>query len=118
MTKPIKITDERAIDAAKDFNQARKQLQKDFALLQLKQARETEEMMAHWKKTFRGLFRIATEGVLDDPDEAFSKNTHVLDLSYVDYGDVYLIQRPQENSKKEEDEETSGEFIPSRIVVN
>ena len=119
MTKPIKITEERAIDAAKDFEQARKQMQKDFALLQMKQARETNEFMAQWKKTFRGYFRIATEGVLDDPDEAFSKSTHALDLSYLEYGDVYLITKTPENPQLEsEDEETTGESVPPRLIIN
>lgn len=119
MTKPIKITDERAIDAAEDFEQGRKQMQKDFALLQMKQARETQDFMAQWKKTFRGYFRIATEGILDDPDEAFSKSTHALDLSYIDFGDVYLIHKPTENPEMESDpDETSGEPIPARLVIN
>lgn len=119
MTKPIKITDERAIDAAKDFAQARKQMQKDFALLQIKQSKELNDFMAGWRKTFRDYFRIATEGVLPDPDDAFSKETHVLDLSYVEFGDVYLCAKPAENPGLEEAEETSGESpVSRRVVIN
>jgi hypothetical protein len=119
MTKTFKITGDRAIDAAKDFAQGQKQMQKDFALLQMKQARETSEFMAQWKKTFRGYFRIIAEGVLDDPDEAFSKSTHAVDLSYVDHNDVFIIVKPTENPGLESDgEETSGESSPPRMIIN
>jgi hypothetical protein len=119
MTKTFKITGDRALDAAKDFAQGQKQIRKDFALLQMKQARETNDFMAQWKKTFRGYFRIIAEGVLDDPDEAFSKSTHAVDLSYVDHGDVFIFVKPAENSEMESDgDESSGESSPPRIIVN
>lgn len=116
--KPIKLTEERAIEAARDFAQARKQMQKDFALLQLRQSREVQDMTSSYRKQFRDYFRIAAEGHLPDPDEAFSKETHVLDLSYVDYGDVYLLAKPSENPPPDDEEETTGESMPRRVVVN
>lgn len=118
MTKPLKITDPIGLDAAKDFAQTRKQMQKDFALLQLKQSKEVQDFMGEYHKRFRELFRIATGGLLDDPDEAFSKETHVLDISYVDFDIAFVVQKPQENQMPEQDEETSGESLPARIVVN
>lgn len=118
MTKPLKITDPRGIDAAKDFAQSRKQMLKDFSLLQLKQAKESQELMADYRKRFRDLFRIATSGLLDDPDEAFSNETYVLDISYVDFDIAFVIPKPQENQKIDDDEETSGDPVSARIVVN
>lgn len=118
MTKPLKITDPRGIDAAKDFAQTRKQMLKDFSLLQLKQAKESNDLMAEYRKRFRDLFRIATGGLLDDPDEAFSKESHVLDISYVDFDIAFVVPKPQENQKLEDDEETSGDPVSARIVVN
>lgn len=121
MTKPIRITDERGIDAAKNFAQTRKHMQKDFALLQLKHAKESQDLFAQYRKTFRDYFRIATEAHLTDPDEAFSKETHALDISYVDYDIVFLITKPQENQNLDPGDETSGDpdpETPARIVVN
>ena len=116
--KPIKITEERAIEAARDFAQARKQMLKDFALLQLRHSRELQDLSASYRKQFRDYFRIATEGLLTDPDEAFSKETHVLDISYIEFGDVFLLPKPSENPTPDEDEETTGESPSRRVVIN
>lgn len=117
-SKPIQIIDPMGIDAAKDFAQRRKQLQKDYALLQLKQTREINELMAEYKKHFRELFRAATCKVLDDPDEAFSTSTHALDISYVDYDIVFLVPKAPEIPSEESEEETSGESLPARMIIN
>lgn len=116
--KPIKITEERALDAAKEYSQARKQMQKDFSLLQIKHNKEVQDFFAGWKKQFRDLFRTATAPYLDDPDEAFSKDSHVLDISYVELGDVYLLVNPQNSQAEQVAEETTGEYEQRKIVVN
>lgn len=116
--KPVKLTSDAAIDAAKDFAQTRKQMQKDFALLQMKQAREINDFMAEYKKRFRDQFRVAATDILPDPDEAFSAATHTLDVSYIEFGDAYVIRNPQLPDNDQEAEETTGDFSPPRIIIN
>jgi hypothetical protein len=116
--KPIQLTDPRAIDAAKDFAQTRKQLQKDYALLQMKHSREINDLMASYKKQFRDQFRIAAGSVMDDPDEAFSASTHALDISYIDFDIVFLVPKAPENPTEDSDDETSGDSVPDRVIIN
>jgi hypothetical protein len=117
-SKPVKLTTDAAIDAAKDFAQTRKQMQKDFALLQMKQAREINDFMAEYKKRFREQFRVAAADILPDPDEAFSAATHTLDVSYIEFGDAYLIRNPQLPDEGQGAEETTGDDTPARIIIN
>lgn len=117
-TKPVKLTTEAAIDAAKDLDQTRKQMNKDFALLQLRQSREITDLTNDYKKRFRDLFRIATADILPDPDEAFSANSHYIDTRFLEFGDAYLIPVPQENGPQIEADETTGESTPARIIIN
>lgn len=116
--KPVKLTTDTAIDAAKDFAQTRKQMQKDFALLQMKQAREINDFMAEYKKRFRELFRTAATDILPDPDEAFSANSHTIDTSYIEFGDAYIIRNPQIPDEGQGSEETTGDEPPARIIIN
>jgi hypothetical protein len=119
--KPIRVTDPRAIESAKLYVTARDAFNKEVQMMTVRHRREAEELVTLYKKQFRLHFRGTTEGLLDDPDECFAKNSHFIDLRYIELGDVYVIGNDEVLGPQEESEETSEGSPPveqRRIVIN
>lgn len=74
------------------------------------------EALGEYRKRMRELFRIATKGILPDPDESFSKNSHFVNYAFIDFGDVFLCEtNPDDDGITATDAEP--ELTPPRKVV-
>lgn len=117
MTKinTFKVTRPEALAAAKDMRDSRERMQIDFANIQKRHEQELERFTAEYRNHFRNLFRVILDGIVEFPDEAYNKETHIVEVRFLDHGEAYVVELPKENSPAEAvPENLPG---PSRIIT-
>lgn len=117
MTKinTFKVTRPEALAAAKEFRDSRERMHQEFAALQKKQELELERFTTEYRNHFRNLFRTITTGIVEFPDEAYMKETHIVEVRFIDHGEAYVIEIPKENSEQPQAPENLPG--PSRIIT-
>lgn len=93
MSKLIKLTNPKEIQAARDFIALRKTFGEHLAFVRKQQAQELQELSTLFGKRFRDCFVQIAQKHLKDPESAYLEGTHcIISDALEDFGDAYLVK--------------------------
>lgn len=124
--KSIKITDPALLEKCKQFKKAQENFTKATNAELAKYNATVNGMVAEYRKNARKFFREITEQFIEDPDEAFTKQTHSLNLYFLDFGDAFLVEiaKPdgtpldEYEGEGEDDEDEDDDDEDGPIIIN